>query len=191
MGNETDIDLMLRFGNGDEDAFRSLFMAYRKKIINYCYRFFFDQGMAEELSQEVFMKVYKAGSHYRPDAGFSTWIFKIATHVCLNELRKKRYRTRTVSLDSEEGKAAHEVVDPSPATLDVLEGKEQKKKIMTAIRDLPGKQRAAVLLREFHGFSYKEIATQLGQSESSVKTLIFRGRDTLKHVLHDERGEDL
>lgn len=137
------------------------------------------------------MRVYKAGSRYRPEAEFSTWLFKIATHLCLNELRKKRYKNWFVSLDSEEGSVANQLADPSPEILAVMEGRERKKKITSAIRALPGKQRAAVLLREYHGFSYKEIAFQLGQSESSVKALIFRGRDHLKQTLCGEFGEGL
>ena len=189
MGTDTETDLMVRFAKGDEDAFRALFLAYRKKIITFCYRFFFDQSVAEELSQEIFLKVYKAGSRYRPDAKFSTWIFKIATHTCLNELRREKYRTRIDSLDSQEGMAGKEIEDGSVGPHAMVEAMERQKRISQALRSLPGNQRAALLLREYDGFSYKEIADQLNQTESSVKSLIFRGRENLKHALHDELRE--
>lgn len=190
MEKETDIELMLRFGKGDVDAFQRLYQSYRNRIINYCYRFFSDAGVAEELSQEVFMKVYKTGSRYRPEAEFSTWIFKIATNVCLNELRKKRYRSIILSIDDNEGKRALDVADPSPETVTRLTERETKKQVMAAIRSLAGKQRAALLLREYQGFSYSEIASQLQCSESSVKSLIFRGRDNLKKALQREFREE-
>lgn len=190
MEKETDIELMLRFGKGDVDAFKRLYQSYRDRIVNFCYRFFSDAGVAEEISQEVFMRVYKTGSRYRPDAEFSTWLFKIATNLCLNELRKRRYRSIFLSIDDNEGKRALDVVDPSPHTVTRLEERETKKQVMAAIRNLPGKQRAALLLREYQGFAYNEIAEQLKCSESSVKSLIFRGRDNLKKALEREFREE-
>lgn len=190
MGTDSDIELMLRFGKGDEEAFRTLYLAYRKKIINYCYRFFFDQDTAEELSQEVFLKVYKAGSGYKPTARFSTWIFKIATHSCLNELRRDKYRARMDSIDSEEGLAGKDLADGRDGPHDQMEAMERKKRISRALRSLPGNQRAALLLREYHGFSYKEIGDQLNMTEAGIKSLIHRGRENLRNELHDEFGED-
>lgn len=190
MGQDNEIELMMLFSKGDENAFRTLYLAYRKKIITYCYRFFFDQELAEELSQEIFLKVYKAGSRYKPTARFSTWIFKIATHACLNELRREKYRTRIDSIDSEDDMAGREIKDESANAHERIEAMERKKRISQALRDLPGNQRAALLLREYHGFSYKEIGDQLNASESGVKSLIHRGRENLRNELHDEFGED-
>ena len=179
---------MLRFRDGDARAFTSLFVKYRKKIINYCYRFFSNKEVAEELAQEVFMKVYKAAPGYRPDAAFSTWIFRIATNVCLNELRKKRYHSKTDSLDAppfDNTGRTTDIEDTTSLPQDMIESQERDALVKKAILKLPGKQRAALLLRTYNGFSYKEIAMQLGSSESGVKSLIFRGRDTLKDTLHD------
>jgi RNA polymerase sigma-70 factor (ECF subfamily) len=185
--SDPDAQYMLRFKDGDPHAFRVLFEGYKKKIINFCYRFCGDGETAEELAQEVFLRVYKAAPKYRPDARFSTWIFRIATNVCLNELRKKRYHWHMESLEvpsgSGEWKMAGEIQDPTPLPQERLEFAERDHMILQAISNLPGKQRAALVLRIFHGFSYREIAGQIKSSESSVKSFIHRGRQSLKQVL--------
>jgi len=187
VNGDPDTQNILRFQEGDSNAFRDLFEEYKKKIINFCYRFCGDRGIAEELAQEVFLRVYKAAPRYRPDARFSTWIFRIATNVCLNELRKPRYAYRSESLDApstaDEGKMSREIKDQRPQPQDVLESREKDHLIRQAIADLPGKQRAALFLRVFHGFSYNEIARQIKSSESNVKSLIHRGRKRLKQEL--------
>ena len=179
---------MERFREGDQDAFRILFVNYKQKIINYCYRFCGHREIAEELAQEVFLRVYKAAPRYRPDARFSTWIFRIATNICLNELRKKKYRCKIESLDdsfhSGTGAGSGEIEDRgTPAPQDRLEDRERDQMIQGAISNLPEKQRAALLLRLHYGFSYREIGKQIKASESSVKSLIHRGRQNLKKVL--------
>lgn len=179
---------MLMFRDGDEQAFRTLYIRYRKKIINYCYRFFPDRTIAEELAQEVFVRMYRAGSKYRPDARFSTWLFKIATNVCLNELRKKQYHSKTDSLDqpieTDKGPIYRELEsDPESHPGMVLESEERDQVLRNALAALPPKQKAALILRIYEEFSYQEIAQQLKCSESSVKSLIHRGRESLKEVL--------
>ncbi len=150
--------------------------------------------MAEELAQEVFLKVYKAAPKYRPDAKFSTWIFRIATNVCLNEIRKNRYQYNTESLDSpvpsEAGDIQKESEGPEKLPQEMLEARERDNLIQKAISDLPEKQRAALLLRVSHGFSYQEIEKQMKCSQGSVKTLIHRARQHLKKKLSSHlRGE--
>lgn len=190
MGKDSETDLMVRFSKGDENAFRDLFLSYRHKIIAYCYRFFFDRELAEELSQEIFLKVYRAGPGYVPTARFSTWVFKIAAHTCLNERRRGIHRNRLESMDSDGGMAGKDVVDRREGPHDRIEAEERKQRIGLALRDLPGKQRAALLLKEYHGFSYREIGDQLGATEAGVKSLIHRARENLRHALCGEFGED-
>lgn len=190
MGTDSETDLMVRFAKGDEQAFRDLFLLYRNRIIAYCYRFFFDRELAEELSQEIFLKVYKAGPGYVPTARFSTWIFKIAAHACLNERRRGLYRNRIESIDSDEGSAVKDIPDPGATAHDRIEAMEKTRRIGLALRDLPKKQRAALLLREYHGFSYREIGGQLNMTEAGVKSLIHRGRENLRHALWDVLGEE-
>lgn len=186
---------MLRFQEGDKGAFRILFERYNKKIVNYCYRFVGDQGVAEELAQEVFVRVYKASGRYRPQARFSTWIFRIATNLCLNEKRKPVYSVWTDSLDRFSGEEAEggprEVADRKQLqALEQIESREEERVIQRAMGELPDNQRAALLLRIDHGFSYREIAEQLGCSENNVKILIHRGRQHLKQAFEDYRQGD-
>ena len=178
---------MLNFKDGDQNAFRILFKEYEKRIINFCYRFCGDLELAEELAQEAFLRVYKAAPKYRVDAKFSTWIFRITTNVCLNEMRKARYHSKTVSLDIPTNidgvKNLMEIEDHSQHPQDLIESKERDHLVQKAIMNLPEKQRAALLLRIHHGFSYQEIGKQIRISESGVKTLIHRGRQRLKQAL--------
>ena len=189
MITDPDIQHMLAFQKGDVSAFRILFDRYRKKIINYCHRFCNDGDVAEELAQEVFLRVYKAAPKYRPDARFSTWIFKIATNICLNELRKSRYHFRTESIDAptlgKDGEGTSDIEDlTQPRPNEAVQSREKDRIIREAISELPPKQRAALLLRVFHDFSYEEISKQIGRSPASVKSLIHRGRQNLKKSLH-------
>ncbi len=187
---DPDTQHMVRFRDGDQDAFRILFTKYKRKIINFCFRFCGDKEMSEELAQEVFLRVYKAAPRYRPDANFSTWIFRIATNVCLNEVRKKKYNYKIESLDtsmnSGEKESSKEIEDKTgQAPQDLLEDKERHLFIQQAISNLPEKQRAALLLRIYHGFSYQEIGRQIKKTEKGVKSLIHRGRQNLKNTLQE------
>ena len=193
MKADSDTTYMAAFRDGDQDAFRVLFEKYKKKIVNYCYRFCADRAIAEELAQEVFLRVYKAAPRYRPTARFSTWIFRIATNICLNELRKRQYRYRVESIDhpvqTEKGSLAREIQDTSrPMPLDQLEDRERDRFVQKAMMNLPEKQRAALLLRLYYGFSYREISSQIRASESSVKSLIHRGRQNLRQALGVQLG---
>lgn len=187
MNPDPDAKLMLRFQAGEENAFRRLFDKYSRTIVNYCYRFCGEAELAEELAQEVFLKVYRAAGSYSPEAKFSTWIFRIATNTCLNEKRKIRYRTRMESIDAsvetEGGTVAKEIEDQGARIETMIEKQEMDEIIQRAITRLPEKQKAALLLRINHGFSYREISEQLNKSENGIKTLIHRGRNQLKNVL--------
>ena len=180
---------MTAFRDGDESAFRMLFDRYKKKIVNFCFRFCGNREIAEDLAQEVFLRVYKAASTYTSDAKFSTWIFRIASNVCLNELRRPGYRYKSEPVDAQpkhsgEGYQKNELADPDGVSPDVMmEKQEQDKIIMECIQKLPEKQRAALLLLINQGFSYQEIGGQINRSESGVKALIHRARETLKTTL--------
>lgn len=185
---------MLQFKAGDQKAFQELFDKYKNRVINYCFRFCGHQAVAEELAQETFLKVYKAAKRYRPEARFSTWLFKIAANVCLNEVRKPVYRNRIESLDGiMENKIDVSVstkVSAGPDTPDnLLISQEQQMVVRRAINRLPEKQRAALLLRVEGEFSYGEIGQQIDRNENHVKTLIHRGRKSLKKALATYFGE--
>jgi RNA polymerase sigma-70 factor (ECF subfamily) len=193
MQTDPDIQLMLRFKDGDQQAFRLLFDKYKKQVINYCYRYCGHPSVAEELAQETFLRVYKAATRYRPKARFSTWLYKIATNVCLNEIRRPVYRERIESMDQAlEGhepsrEAAMEADQSMPDVL--LEAHQDQFLIRQAMLRLPEAQRVALLLRATEGFSYQEIGQQMDRSENHVKTLIHRGRQKLKKILDDHWGK--
>jgi RNA polymerase sigma-70 factor, ECF subfamily len=181
---------MQAFSRGDENAFRELFAKYKNNIINFCFRFCFDRGVAEELAQEVFIRVYQAGERYRPDARFSTWLYRIAINLCLNEARKYKYKVNIKSMDQPiqigHSEAVWDIEDQdSISSYEMVEAIEKEKSIQQAMSALPDKQRLALLLRIFSEFSYQEIASQLNISESKVKSLIYKGRQRLQQLLKE------
>ncbi len=186
---------MLKFQAGDQNAFRCLFDRYKGRVIHFCYRYCGQPALAEELAQETFLRVYKAARRYRPQARFQTWLFKIATNVCLNEIRRPQYARRFEPLtpaqadeDCTTGTGAGEpAADKRPD--EWLEHEERQQAVRHAMAQLPVAQRAALLLRVEEEFSYQQIGQQLGRSENHVKTLIYRGRQRLKKVLAAYFGE--
>lgn len=191
MKADLDSQYMLQFKNGNQDGFRILFTKYTKKIVNFCYRFCGDREMAEELAQEVFLRVYKAAPRYEPNAHFSTWLFRIATNVCLNETRKYQYRVLTETMDNhiqtDSGKIKQEIEDPKNLhPQDLMEKRKNDILLEKAMKSMPEKQRTALLLKVYHNFSYKEIGKQMKYSESAVKSMIHRARETLMKIAGNE-----
>jgi RNA polymerase sigma-70 factor, ECF subfamily len=194
MQTDPDIQLMLRVRDGDQSAFQALFDKYKQPVINYCYRYCGHPAVAEELAQETFLRVYKASTRYRPKARFSTWLFKIATNVCLNEIRRPVYRARIESMDQASGEdrdpPGETATAPEESMPDaLLEAHQDRFLIGKAMARLSEAQRAALLLRATEGFSYQEIGRQLNRSENHVKTLIHRGRQRLRKILQNHWGK--
>ena len=188
MEYDSDIQLMLEFKKGDKIAFQKLFDMYKKRVINYCYRFCGNPFVAEDLAQETFIRVYKAGPRYDPKSRFSTWLFKIATNVCLNELRKPVYKNKIASLDDAEQVEQVELRDNGNTGADEnIEGQEMQKMIMEAVQSLPENQRVALLLRVDQDFSYKEIGKQIKCNENHVKILIHRARKKLTDLIKQKK----
>lgn len=174
-----------RFREGDESAFDQIVVHYRAMVHRFIFRTVQDAERAEDLSQEVFLRVYKARCRYRPSARFRTWLFTIAARLCLNEIRSRR-REHRVIVPMPRGRDPGEeieqsVADPGarPASM-VLEEAELEEAVRSAIADLPPAQRAAILLLRFEELSYKEIAESLGISVMATKSLINRGRESLR-----------
>lgn len=195
MLTDPDIQLMLSFKEGDQRAFQLLFDKYKEQVINFCFRYCGHRAVAEELAQETFLRIYKAATRYRPKARFSTWLFKIAANVCLNEIRKPQYRAKLESIDQapegDHGKIREMVMNPDRSMPDALLEAHQDQALMRmAMEQLPFEQRTALLLRATEGFSYGEIGEQLNRPERQVKTLIFRGRQRLKSILHAHWGKN-
>lgn len=185
---DPDVQRMLAFQKGSQEAFRELFETHRKPVINFCRRFCRDNSLAEDLAQEVFLRVYRGASGYRPQARFTTWLYRIAVNVCLNETRSRRGVTESLDKPVREGDGENtrQVADDQrPNAADMAEAKEREEHISRALALLPEPQRIALMLRTYHEFSYTEIASQMSCSEAKVKTLIFRARQAMREALKD------
>jgi len=183
----SDVQLMLDVKAGDQQSFELLLQRYRTPLVNFLYRMVRNREQAEDLAQEVFLRVYRAREDYEPSAKFTTWLFRIATNLALNSLRDHRYQKLEVSMDapivadSEEGdERTMEVADEHPDIEEHLVEEARKKMIRHAIEKLPEKQRAAVLLHKYQELDYSEISKILQCSESALKSLLFRAYETLR-----------
>jgi RNA polymerase sigma-70 factor (ECF subfamily) len=176
---------MLDVKAGDEASFELLLRKYRTPLVNFLYRMVRDVGVAEELAQEVFLRVYRAREDYAPSAKFTTWMFRIATNRALNSVRDNRHRRMEISMDQsadsgEEDARPLEVPDRAPTVEQELVARSRAEMILRAIHALPEKQRAAVLLHKYQELDYDEIARVLECSESALKSLLFRAYETLR-----------
>jgi RNA polymerase sigma-70 factor (ECF subfamily) len=181
----TDVQLMLDVKAGDEQSFELLLRKYRTPLVNFLYRMVRDTAVAEDLAQEVFLRVYRARQEYAPSAKFTTWMFRIATNLALNSMRDNRHRKMEISMDQsvdtgEEEQRPLEVPDRTPSVEQELVARCRAELIMKAIHSLPEKQRAAVLLHKYQELDYGEIARVLECSESALKSLLFRAYETLR-----------
>lgn len=178
----SDVQLMLDVKAGDEMSFELLLHKYRTPLVNFLCRMVKDQAAAEDLAQEVFLRVYRARKEYSPSAKFTTWLFRIATNLALNAIRDGRYRQMTISIDAQvdEDDAPMEVAAKEMRADDRLIERERNEMIRGAILSLPEKQRVAVVLHKYHDMDYAEIGKILGCSESALKSLLFRAYETLR-----------
>jgi len=166
---------MLRFKQGNRGAFESLFARYRQPLMSFLARMLHDHGRAEELAQEVFVRVYRARERYEPRARFSTWLFGIASHLALNELARSRHKKERPL----EGSELEDRISPSVNLDEQIDARDLALRIQQAITQLPDRQRAALLLRAEQGLGYEEISRALKTSASSVKSLLHRARESL------------
>jgi len=184
---DPDAALMLRVKKGDTAAFTELVEKYKQPVMNVVYRTLRDANEAEDLAQNVFVQVYKSAHRYEISAKFSTWLFTIARNLCLNEIRR-RSRHPAESLDvtrpEEEDQPLRQFEDKKNFTPpESLLQSELAQKIEAALAELPENQRTAILLCRQDELSYEEISEVLGCSLSATKSLIHRGRETLKEKL--------
>ena len=183
----SDVQLMLDVKAGDQQSFELLLQRYRAPLVNFLYRMVRSREQAEDLAQEVFIRVYRAREEYVPSAKFTTWLFRIATNLALNSLRDHRHQKLEISMDApvtadaEHGdEKPFEVADKHPTIEQKLVEEDRKKMIRHAIEKLPEKQRAAVLLHKYQELDYSEIAKILSVSESALKSLLFRAYESLR-----------
>jgi RNA polymerase sigma-70 factor (ECF subfamily) len=173
---------MLDVKGGDEASFSELLQRYRTPVVNFLQRMVRDRATAEDLAQEVFLRIYRARKKYVPSAKFTTWLFRIATNLALNSLRDGRYHHLEVSLDApaDENTAPLDLPSKGRAADERLMDQDRSAFIRRAIEKLPEKQRAAVMMHKFQEMDYSEISEALGCSESALKSLLFRAYETLR-----------
>jgi RNA polymerase sigma-70 factor, ECF subfamily len=178
----TDIQLMLDVKAGDESSFALLLQKYRSPLVNFLFRMVRDTATAEDLAQEVFLRVYRARKQYSPSAKFTTWLFRIATNLALNSVRDNRHHQMEVSLDAptEEDQAPTELPTRELRIDEYMVERDRSEFIRRTIAALPEKQRVAVLLHKYEEMDYGEIAKILDCSESALKSLLFRAYENLR-----------
>lgn len=185
----TDEQLMREFQSGQAEAFQDLFGRYSKFIINFSYRFLNSKEAAEDVAQEVLLRIYKGRDRFNPSRPFRPWIFSIAARLCSNKLRDlKRKPTASLDFKRDEDQDHASLIDVVPEKSSLspdasLEKKEAILAVTKALATLPETQRTAVLLAKYEEMSYDEIATVLNTSTPSVKSLLFRAREALKILL--------
>ena len=176
-----DAELMLRVKEGDSASFGLLLDKYRSSVVHFLFRMVQNQAVAEELAQEVFLRVYRSRSTYEPTAKFTTWLFRIATHLALNALRDNWKEKSHERLDAGPTELpARQVSDGRPSVEQYLVYQSRLDEIRRAVATLPEKQRAAVLMHKYEEMEYSQIAKVLSCSESAVKSLLFRAYETLR-----------
>jgi len=183
----TDAEVMLELKSGNMDAFDVLLGKYRKPIVHFMFRMVHNHAVAEELAQEVFLRVYRSRETYRAEARFSTWLYRIATNLGVNHARDTRHE-RTAStiyldaVDAETG-TTPDVADDTPSAEADLVQKERMNAIRQHVMALPERQKTAVLMHKYEGMDYKQIGEVLKLSESATKSLLFRAYQTLREKL--------
>jgi len=176
-----DAELMLRVKGGDGASFGVLLDKHRSAVVRFLYRMVQHQAEAEELAQEVFLRVYRSRSTYEPTAKFTTWLFRIATHLALNALRDgKNERFQERLDDHAEDIGVRQVEDRRPSVEQAMVRQAALEEVRQAVAQLPEKQRAAVLMHKYEEMEYSQIAKVLSCSESAVKSLLFRAYETLR-----------
>ena len=185
----TDAEFMLRVKEGDDSAFDYLVQKYRRPLIGFMYRMTHNASTAEELAQEVFLRVYRSRTTYTADAKFSTWLYRIATNLAANHARDTRHERPEVqvSIDEpdEESGTTVDVADTRPNIEQDLVREERLKAIRKHIQALPERQRMAVIMHKYQNLDYKQIADVLKLSESATKSLLFRAYETLRERLKE------
>lgn len=185
----SDAEIMLRVRDGEDAGYDILIGKYRKAIINFMFRMVRNQAVAEELAQEVFLRVYRSRATYRAEAKFTTWLYRIATNLGVNHARDTKYEraAQNVYLDQPDPETGTtpDVADMTASAEEELVRDERMRAIRKHVMALPERQRMAVLMHKYQGLDYKQIGEVLKLSESATKSLLFRAYQTLRERLKD------
>jgi RNA polymerase sigma-70 factor, ECF subfamily len=188
-GELTDAEVMLRVKAGDDSAFDFLVQKYRRPIINFMYRMAHNTAVAEDLAQEVFLRVYRSRSSYEASAKFTTWLYRIATNLGMNYSRDTRHERpeNIMNLDApdEETGQAPDLADKTPSVEEEIMRRERLRAIRQKVEALPERQKMAVLMHKYQQMDYRQIADVLKLSESATKSLLFRAYETLRTQLKE------
>jgi RNA polymerase sigma-70 factor (ECF subfamily) len=187
--SETDAEVMLRVKAGDDSAFDYLVQKYRRPMLGFMFRMAHSTAAAEDLAQEVFLRVYRSRESYEANAKFSTWLYRIATNLAVNHIRDTRYERpeNTVSLDESEEESGRtlELPDRAPNVEETMVQRERLATIRRRVQALPERQRVAVVMHKYQQMDYRQIAEVLKLSESATKSLLFRAYETLREQLKE------
>jgi len=176
-----DAELMLRVKDGDGASFGVLLEKHRSSVVHFLYRMIQNAAVSEELAQEVFLRVYRSRATYEPTAKFTTWLFRIATHLALNALRDNKNERNQERLDDDTSEMpVRQVSDTRPTVEQNMVYEAKLEEVRRAIAALPDKQRAAVLMHKYEEMEYSQIAKVLNCSDSAVKSLLFRAYEALR-----------
>lgn len=185
----SDSAVMLRVAAGDEAGFNFLVEKYHRQMIHFLFRMVHNQAIAEELAQEVFLRVYRSRDSYRAEAKFSTWLYRIATNLAVNHARDSKHEraAKNVYLDApdDETGTTPDVADDEPTVETRLLQDERSAAIRQHVMALPERQRIGVLMHKYQGMDYRQIGEVLKLSESATKSLLFRAYQTLREKLKE------
>jgi RNA polymerase sigma-70 factor (ECF subfamily) len=182
MVEETDELLVEKIKKGDSEAFRELIRRYQRYVLNLVYRTIGDTNDAEDIAQEVFIKVYKSIRGFKGESKFSTWISKITVNLCMDKLREKA-KNKEEDIEEEVWNTFAQPVNFNPEVM--AERHELQETIKKAIESLPEELRVAFVLRELEDFSYDEIGEMLNIPIGTVESRIYRARMKLRSYLKD------
>ena len=188
-GGTNDAEVMLRVKAGDETAFAYLVQKYRRPMVSFMYRMSHNAAAAEDLAQEVFLRVYRSRENYEASAKFTTWLYRIATNLAVNHARDTRHERpeNMVSLDEpdEDTGLTVDVPDGSATAEETIMKRERMAAIRQRVQALPERQRTAVIMHKYQQMDYRQIAEVLKLSESATKSLLFRAYETLRGQLKE------
>jgi RNA polymerase sigma-70 factor, ECF subfamily len=186
---DPDAEIMLRAKSGDQSAFEYLVQKYRRPMVSFMYRMARNTAAAEDLAQEVFLRVYRSRESYEASAKFTTWLYRIASNLAVNHARDTRHERPEVqvSLDEpdEESGSTLELPDTSLSAEQQMVRRERMLAIRMKVEALPEQQKLAVIMHKYQQMDYKQIAEVLKKSESATKSLLFRAYETLREQLKE------
>jgi RNA polymerase sigma-70 factor (ECF subfamily) len=187
MTERSDVELMLSFQEGDQEAFSVLVDRHRNAIVNLTYRYLGNRSDAEDLAQEVFLRVYRARARYRPEAKFTTWLYRVAVNACLNEVRDRKHRptfgAASLAGGDDEGFAPSVADERTESPVQAAQRSELRERVRAAVDELPDRQRLALLMNKFHGFSYEELAATMDLTIPAIKSLLVRARENVRRLI--------